>query len=359
MTRAVRGAILVATSFLALAFVGTALAAYTPRLIVLHERAQLGGGGETAVLFTQPRTDEATAKITIYAAAGYTVNFAAPGTQIGTAEATVQARAISPDIFLPVRGTIVAGNPADPALAGPATQCTGTATHQAVWVLVLTASGRELRVPVYVDQATGGEATFASVKLQVCLPPPDVPESAGGAAFGAKLVDAALVFNRGVFTTPRAASIYQWTAYFTPYTNNRPPVNVAGTIQSRALVALPVTITVRAKYNKKRKRVTLSGTFRMAGAAGTGSRLAIYQGTRANRLRRVGVTPAVRRNGSFSAVRRVRRGTHYFQLVIQVAAPVDQEGCAITSRAPAAPGGCVTATLGVYGVSRIVRVRAT
>ena len=54
---------------------------------------------------------------------------------------------------------------------GPqSTQCTGTATHEAVWRLDITVAGTPLRVPLFVDHAAGAEAAFSSVKIQFCLP---------------------------------------------------------------------------------------------------------------------------------------------------------------------------------------------
>lgn len=358
MNRAIRVAVLAITSALALAFAGSALAAYQPRLNVFHEFPRLNDGGRMALIFSTERTDEATAKLTIYAPAGYRPNFAqTPGTQLGTAEATIQARAVSPDVFLPVQGTIQADSPAN---WGPQSQqCTGTTSHANVWVLVLTASGRELRVPIFVDPAVGGEAGFASLKLQVCLPPPDVPESAGGAAFGAKVVEATLLFNAGVFTTPAARNLYVWHTYATPYTNFRPPVNAAGTFQARALVALPITITLRARYDTRRSQVVLTGTITAAGLDLSGETLALYSGRTAGRLTRAGSTSRVTQRGAFSARRRVARTrvrrTMFFRVEVSLVGTADQAGCAVATGAPAAPAGC-TAMITVFGSSVVRRV---
>ena len=89
MRRAVRVAVLAITGVLALAFAGNALAAYQPRVIVFHQFPRLSDGGGTALFFSTDRADEATAKLTIYAPSSYQANISqAPGTQIGSAEAT-------------------------------------------------------------------------------------------------------------------------------------------------------------------------------------------------------------------------------------------------------------------------------
>ena len=355
MRRAVRVAVLAITGVLALAFAGNALAAYQPRVIVFHQFPRLSDGGGTALFFSTDRADEATAKLTIYAPSSYQANISqAPGTQIGSAEATVQARAVSPDVFLPVQGTIQADNPAN--WAPQAVACTGTASHANVWLLVLTASGRQLQVPIFVDPAAGGEAAFASVKLQVCLPPPDIPEASGGAAFGAKVVEAELVFNTGVFTTPGSRNLFVWHTYATPWSNFRPPVNAAGTVQARALVSLPITISLTVRYDKRRKQAVISGTISAEGLDLSGERLQLFSGRRSNRLRRRGSTSRVNARGRFTARRGVARGATFFRVDVVLAGTADQAGCAIQTGAPPAPAGC-NATVTVFASSPVRRVR--
>lgn len=355
MTRAIRVAVLAITGALALVFAGSALAAYQPRLIVFHEFPRLNDGGRMALSFSTERTDEATARLDIYAPSGYRPSATqAPGTQLGTAEATIQARAVSQDVFLPVQGTIRADSPANWMGTPNTTACIGSATPQNVWVLVLTASGRELQVPIYVYPAVGAEATFASLKLVVCLPPPDVPESAGGAAFGAKVVDATLVFNAGVFTTPSARNLYVWHLYGTPYTNFRPPANRAGTVQARALVALPIAITLRVRYDRRRRQAVLTGTITAAGLNLSGERLGVFSGRTAGRLTRNGTTSRITQRGGFSARRRITRAT-FFRVEVSLIGTADQAGCAVATGAPPAPAGC-TAMITVFASSAVRRV---
>ena len=61
----------------------------------------------------------------------------------------------------------------------------------AVWVLVLQSPTGPLEVPVYVIAVTAGpETAFAAAKLVLCLPSPYIPQAAGGAALGAKVINA-------------------------------------------------------------------------------------------------------------------------------------------------------------------------
>ena len=344
MTRPLRLVLVVLAGFAALAFAGSAFAAYTPRLLVSHGLGRLGQSAQTIIEYHQERTDEALARLTIYVPLGYGVSTSmAAGTQIGAAQATVQARAVSPDIFLPVTGTIQADAPA--TYAAQATSCTGTATHQAVFVLVLQASGRELRVPIFVDPAAGGETAFASFKMVICLPPPDIPEAAGGAAFGAKLVDASLVFNAGVFTNPASANIYLWRGVATPWTNHKPPVNAAGTVEARTAVALPVSISLTARWDAKRRVARLSGRITIPGVTFQGVALPLFSGARPAVLKRSGSTSRTTRNGSFAAVRKIARAT-YFQVRIPPSVfEATQDVCGLSP--PVAPAGCVSGFLGL------------
>ncbi len=80
---------------------------------------------------------------------------------------TVQVRAAN--------GTYLSGTTQVP-IAAAATQCTGTATHTAYWVLILQAAGQTLELPVFVDQVTAR----AGVGVRV-IEDPGLPAAAGRA----------------------------------------------------------------------------------------------------------------------------------------------------------------------------------
>src|SRR5919108_557037 len=150
MKTGLRGALVACSAAAALAFVGSALAAYTPHLTVSHTPLALGGGGSTDITVSFDQSDDATAKATIYVPQGYTGTLtAAPGAQVGTIDASILASAISPTQPLPLKGTIQADDPAKYTSSG--LLCTGSATHDAVWLLRLQAAGTELAVPGYLD----------------------------------------------------------------------------------------------------------------------------------------------------------------------------------------------------------------
>ena len=211
----------------ALAFASQAFAAYTPKLAV-----QMGTAG-TTIHLTIPSTDDPTALLVFYAPAGTVANLGATaGTTIGTLDAKAAAGALG-GATLPLTGTVEAraadgtylSSGVQVPLAAAATRCTGTATHAGFWVLKLTAAGQTLEVPLFVDPVSGALAVAASYSLTVCLPPSDIPESLGGAAFGAKVFEANFTV-KGVFTATSGQNV--WRLRATPYTPGEGHAEPAG-----------------------------------------------------------------------------------------------------------------------------------
>ena len=207
MSKTIRMLLLGLVGALALTSTGTALAAYnSPQLRVTD------AGTSLAIRYSVSATDDPTAKLTFYAPTGYTAALnAAAGTTLGTVTAQGTATDLA-GALLPLTGTVQAraatgtftsapGSQPTP-LAAAATQCTGTATHTAFWVLILQAAGQTLELPVFVDAPAAGvnASAFASASIQACLPPPDVPTGTPGrATFGFKLTQVDFRVNN-VFT---------------------------------------------------------------------------------------------------------------------------------------------------------------
>jgi hypothetical protein len=318
---------------------GTAAAAYTTPTLTIDS-----SGTRTTVSVRQSQTDDSTAKATIYAPAGTSVTLTqAPGATLGTVSAQVTALALG-GALLPLTGQIQV------AAAGqvPAAQqiaCTGTSTHGATWLMVLQAAGQTLNVPLYVDPTTGAETAFAAAKIQVCLPPPDVPQQQGGATFGAKLFNASFSLN-GVFGT-RAGT---WRALWTPYFAGNGQTNAAGSVEARATVAAGAA-TVRAARSGRRVRVT--GRVTAGGRPAAGVAVQIWGGTTRTGLTRLAT---VRTNASGNYAHTRLRGTRvWYQARTTVAARADASGCAAAGPLPVQ---CVNATLsGFTARSAASRVR--
>ena len=351
MHRALRIAALAGASTLALAFAGSALAAYTPQFIVSHTPSNVSSAS-TTITIKQTRDDDATAKVTFYVPQGYSgVLGQAAGTKLGTVAAHVQATAISQDAILPINGDVISASNADAAVAAASLQCTGTTTHSAFWVLALEASGQKLSVPVFIDTTAGPEAAFAQFKLQVCLPPPAT------ATFGAKLLDAALTLSN-VFTAPVSTGQYIWPAFFTPYSSAAGPINPAGTVQSRAVVRLPGQITLKGKITSKKKRTaSFTGSVTENRAGVGGARVQLLIGAP------VAFSATTKANGSYVFLLKKKgkkASTTSFRARVTVPErSITVVGCALSVPGlPAAPAGCVSAFASAFtATSNAVKIR--
>ena len=332
-----------AAAALALAFTGNALAAYTPRLAITHTPLTLAGGGATDLTISVDQADDATAKVTIYVPQGYTGTLGvAAGTQLGTIDASIIAFAISPTQPLPLKGVIQADDPAKYV----ANRCS-PGTHEAVWLLRLQAAGTELAVPGYLDTVTAPtEAPLGKFKLQFCLPSPYIPQSAGGAQLGAKLVSATLHLSNA-FALPSQNGSYGWTAVTTPYTVDTGTPNAAGTVQARAFVQLPAQLSLKAKV--KKKRATLSGALRVNLAGLAGVKVSLLSGSSRTKLKAAG-SATTRAGGAFSFRKTVRKTT-YFRARVTVAT----RSASCTGGVPGIP--CMSATAnGFTAQSAVVKV---
>ena len=345
MKRGVRLALLLTAAAAALAFAGGALAAYSPKLVVTHTPLTTQGGGKTDLTVSLDQNDDATARVLIYAAPGYTGSLGTPGQTMGTAEAQVLT-SIAPTQPIPVKGNIVADDPSKYLVQGA--QCTGSPTHNAVWILQLEAAGQQLLVPAYVDAVTAPpEAALGSFKITVCLPSPYIPPSAGGAALGAKLVSATLHLNN-VLVLPTSSGDYGWTLIATPYAVGTATVNAAGTMQARAFVRLPAQVSLGSKYARQTKQYTLAGRVSENLQGLAGMTVQIFSGPKANKLKRV---KSVRTNatGRFSLKVGARK-TAYYQARVSV--PVRSVSC--TGGVPGIP--CSSATVDPWSAnSRAVK----
>lgn len=236
MKQSIRVAVLALGAAAALVAVAVAYAAYTsPTLRVLH------AGTTTNITASASQNDDATAVATIIIPTGTTINTsAAPGSQIGTVKAQVQALALG-GALLPLDGKIIVAPPgAIPAASQ--TACIQTATPIVSWILVLSAAGQTINLPAYIIPTASPQTGLGPAKLQFCLAPPDIPVDKGGATFGAKFLSAALSVQ-GVFS-PVAQG--DWIAFWTPWQPGSGQVNAAGTVASPTVVA-PGAVTVKAK----------------------------------------------------------------------------------------------------------------
>jgi hypothetical protein len=341
MRKGLRLLLLGAATIVSLAFAGSALAAFTPTLSVSAKPARTGETALSAIRVSVPRDDDALARIQIFAPSGYSATFGqAVGSEVGSVTAQVLVREPIAGAVLPITGRILVADPA--AVAASVTLCTGSPTHSALWVLVLTAAGQELRVPVAVDQTAGPTAAFASHVLTICLPNPNIPTSAGGAAFGAKLILAQLNI-RSVFRTPANNGDYVWRAVATPWPNGPGAPVAVNTREARGHILLPAASTVSAKVGKKvrgARTVTISGTARenTSGLSGASVRITVGRTTK---------TVRTSATGAYRATFRLKKGRYTAAVRLAVDERTASSPCATAG--PFAPVPCATETLAFYG----------
>jgi hypothetical protein len=293
--------LVVAAGLLGVAFAPSALAAFQPDLTVQQSSYKTTAGTTAGFVITSDPANDPIAKMTIFSPAGYGNSLSqAPGSVIGKALAYVKANALGGTI-LPLAGNVVVGNPADPTLMAQAQACTGTATHQHVWVLDTSLQGQSIRIPAFVD------VNGPYVVQQICLQSPTDPAN----TFQAQLI-VANYSVKGLFTNAPTRGGYQWAADFTPYIPGTTTVNPAGTVEWRTYVGLPSSLTFK-KAKSKRSRLAFSGALTIAGLNPSGIRLHLYSSTKAQPAPNytLGTVNGLFGTGKFKSTKGVKRNGKY------------------------------------------------
>jgi hypothetical protein len=325
MKTILRLAVVSCVSTAALAFASNALA--TQRLAV----AQTATGATIKV--SQDQSDPQPQKITAYVPAGYDLKpTGAPGATIGTATGQVFAT----DINLALNG---AGNVlvADESTIPKATVAgCSPGTHLAVWDVHLTVFGQPLDLYVFVSPTSGAETALGTAKLEVCLPPVDVPTGTPGRSpNGAKLLDATFTVNNQM-TLPVASK--RWTSLWTPYAAGTGLPDTAGTVEARSVVG-PGAVTIVGKVtSRKNKLLRITGRVTQSGLPVAGIRVRLLINSKARFATTTGS------NGAYVfhlQNQRPRVSTTFFQAMVTVAAR-DITGTTCTNPTPGAK--CVSAT---------------
>lgn len=348
MRISIRLTLVACASLFALAFANAAWSAYVPNLLIAGERQTLRSPTSLVIGFSQGRDDEATAFIDISIPAGYEERLVAPpGTVIGDVAATAIVRG-SGNAEVDVSGQVVVANPAD-FTAAPNNQCLkAQGLHTAVWLLNVTVLGNPVRVPVYVDDVTNEAGVSAHIRL--CL--------AAAADTPSKFELLTTIFEvRNVFTNPAARATRLWSATFTPYFPSTASPNDAGTVEARAVVPLPVRLTLKAK--RKGRVVTLTGKVELPGNA-VPRIVEIWAGPSARKLKRV-ARATVRSDTTFT-IRRPRVGKRtriqFYQARVDTPFANAESFGHCQRPPPRVPRGCVSATYAaLYARSSIISSR--
>ena len=343
MKRFIRLAIAAGAVVSALAFSGSALAAYSPSLTVTSTQTAPGRPTTLILGHLQTAADDPTAKDTIYAPLGYGVNLTqAAGAKIGDVSARLILRR-GGNAEVDVEGQVIADNPS--TWATQAQRCTQSPTlPEAVWRLDITIAGSALQVPIFVSRTTGPEAAFASAKISLCLSSPVDPLLPVGAQLLFAFFDVS-----GVFTNPSNTGIRLWRSTFTPYAPGSPTPNPGGTTEGQAVVPGRVSLTMKSKSLKK-GRVIISGKLLVEGRPYRGALIELYVGRKKVAQARTNA------QGNYTFRRKIKKRTRFDAEVLELTGLTPP--CPATPLPPTlAPQGCKTATISFIAVKTVTARR--
>ena len=270
------------------------------------------------------------AKTTIYAPAGYGVDFSrSAGSRIGDTFAAV----LTGDGFTSGGGTVTTGDPA--TLPGdPAAQACAPGPHAAVWVASYKAAKRAGTVRFYVDPTTGTETSLGAFRLIACfVSPDDSPEGPYFIQFELDLGGP----GGSVLTPPAKTGTYIWRMLLTPYVDGTTTPDPASTYEARTHVLVPHVLTEHASYRARSQQLVVGGRLVAAGHPRRRVLLGVVAGRHNGVLHLLGRT-RTRNDGSYSFTARVREGRKARVLEVWVFRSEPTGLCGAPSIAPA---GCV------------------
>jgi hypothetical protein len=292
-----------------------------------------GGGSSTALSIASA---DAVARVSVTAPPGYSAAFEArPGGLLGFA--SVGLSDVPGTTSTSVFADLVAEDPGAHVGTSGSEAC-APGRHAAVWKAALSVLGQSFDLVFYVDPVAGG-----GVLLRYCPIWPSPTVAAGVTASRITL----LVDN--VFKAPATTGRYTWSALVTP-----PGAGLAAdgsrTFEVRAVEPRPHRLTLRARYDAKRKNVVLSGKLTAVGEPEAGAEVDLTSQT--SSFGEFTFLEPVQTNasGEFSVTRRVEVTTQF-----SADAELPDRACTPPTSAPA---GCARETVTPpSGASTIVRVR--
>jgi hypothetical protein len=337
MKVSVRIGVVGAITVIAATFAGSALGALTPTFAVTGSRLGADQASGPTLSLATNAADDPVARLTIYVPPTYTLaSPASPSSTIGNVTATALV-ADAGNASQTLKGSIVGTPPAN------TTAACDPGTHVATWSMNLTVPGvaTALTVPMYVDQATAAETSYASYKVVVCLPPPDVPAgTAGRSPLGAKLISA--TFDLDNFTGGGNGENV-WRTLWVPYAKGTGQPNAAGSVEAQSIVRVPTVVTLLAR--KAKGVVTLTGAVKETGNGIGGVAVTIGSGPRSTQLKKAKVVKTAS-NGTFTARVAAKKSAWYGATAQVPRRSLAPSFCKATFGVP-----CVAATV---GASRVV-----
>ena len=175
-------------------------------------------------------------KVVIEVPTGYTLDLdAKPGAEVG--QASISIVGVDSPSFATGFGPLVAKDVSE-SLSDPRAQACAPGAHAAVWGLSTSLAGQQVSLSVYVDR--GSQPGLAYV-IHACST--GLSSDANSAA--------SISLNLEGLVAPTTPGDYRWRTLVTP--QNKPGYEL------QALLPLPESVSVRARYDRKRKTAVLTG----------------------------------------------------------------------------------------------------
>jgi hypothetical protein len=249
-------------------------------------------------------------QVVIEVPTGYTLDLGAKaGTEVG--EASISIVSAEGPSFATGFGDLIARDVRE-AVDTRLQACT-SGTHVALWSVSTSLAGQQLSLAVSVDSGTQAGVAYV---LKICST--SLATDTNSAA--------SMTLALYGLVAPTAAGEYRWRALVTPRT--RPGY------EFQALLPLPESLSVRARYDRKHKRAVLTGRV-VEGGKGLAHADVFIAGERSNRT--VGLAEArTNAEGVFTQSMRVTGTTDFIVLVSPTI-----ELCTATS---SQPDGCLGST---------------
>jgi hypothetical protein len=294
----------------------------------------LGSSDVTADFEFEPQlragaTPGVAARVDLMIPAGYRMNLAGrPGSRVGLLLGDVgSADGDFGSTF--IAAPIVVDDPARYA-TDPAAQACAPGEHTAVWRMSPKILGRALELPVAVDAIPQADGT--AYALHFC--PLELPSAAypAGLALGSATIDFA-----DTVSAPARAGTYRWSALVTPASPGTLASDPTAAFELRAIVGLPESLTLHARYEPGSHEAILYGSFLSGGRPQADAPIRLGSTVGSGDRFGTTVTVTTKSDGTFSVRRPIAETTTYRAYVA--------DRIRTCTDVSAAPGGCKTETL--------------
>jgi len=307
-----------------------------PSLLVQHIEGNSSSSSSSGqIVIVGGPTPPPPARVALDVPSQYAVDLtAAPGATVGIAAASSAEGSGQSLSILQLLGALTVVDPTQYA-ADPAAQACAAGPYLAVWRFTSTVLGFNLSLPIFLVHPSG---STTGVELRFCAPALTTQD--GKPVTGASVHLDSLELLLSAITPPGSNGNFLWHAFVTPQTPGTGAPNEAATYEIRALVPVPHTVTVKARYDSKGRDAVLSGLVKEAGKPQVNADVFVAN--------LAGLQLFHRRTdaqGRFTLKERISTTTTFAVVVLP-----QPEAC---QGASSAPGGCLSTTVSSPPAKRV------